>query len=170
MRRRFTPDRFSVSGVLQSMNTILHERQLEEYYCTLCYAFFDFHARVLTMTNSGLPYPIHCSGTSCRQIELPGVPLGSFPGVTYDEVAIPLRRDDLFVFCTDGISDATNGAGEDFGGRRLCEVVRQHRHRPARAIVDAIFEAVTSFQGAGPHADDMTAVAVKILASALEEH
>ncbi len=42
MRRRFTPDRFSVSGVLQAMNTILHERQLEEYYCTLCYAFFDF--------------------------------------------------------------------------------------------------------------------------------
>ena len=40
-----TPERFSVSGVLQAMNTILHERQLEEYYCTLCYAFFDFHAR-----------------------------------------------------------------------------------------------------------------------------
>ena len=42
LRRRYTPDRFSVAGVLQSMNTILHERQLEEYYCTLCYAFFDF--------------------------------------------------------------------------------------------------------------------------------
>ena len=42
MRRRFTPDRFSVSGVLQAMNTTLHERQLEAYYCTLCYAFFDF--------------------------------------------------------------------------------------------------------------------------------
>src|SRR5213076_2749574 len=40
-RRRYTPEKFSVAGVLQSMNTILHDRQLEEYYCTLCYAFFD---------------------------------------------------------------------------------------------------------------------------------
>jgi sigma-B regulation protein RsbU (phosphoserine phosphatase) len=162
MRRRFTPDRFSVSGVLQAMNTILHERQLEEYYCTLCYAFFDFKERLLTMSNSGLPYPIHCAGDSCGQIELPGVPLGSFPGVTYDEVTIPLRGDDVFVFCTDGIFEAADDSGQDFGGRRLCDVVRENRGRSAREIVDAIFAAVTSFQRAGPHADDMTAVAMKI--------
>jgi sigma-B regulation protein RsbU (phosphoserine phosphatase) len=162
MRRRFTPDRFSVSGVLQAMNTILHERQLEEYYCTLCYAFFDFKARLLTMSNSGLPYPIHCAGDSCGQIELPGVPLGSFPGVTYDEVTIPLLGEDVFVFCTDGIFEAADESGQEFGGRRLCDVVREHRGRSAREIVDAIFAAVTSFQRAGPHADDMTAVAMKI--------
>ena len=162
MRRRFTPDRFSVSGVLQAMNTILHERQLEEYYCTLCYALFDFKARVLTMSNSGLPYPIHCAGDSCGPIELPGVPLGSFPGVTYDEVTIPLIGEDVFVFCTDGIFEATDDAGEEFGGRRLCEVVKESRGRSAREIVDAIFDAVTSFQRPGPHADDMTAVAVRI--------
>ena len=162
MRRRYTPDRFSVSGVLQAMNTILHERQLEEYYCTLCYAFFDFKDRVLTMSNSGLPYPIHCTPTACGQIELPGVPLGSFPGVTYDEVTIPLGDDDVFVFCTDGIFEANDEEGQEFGGRRLCEVVRENRARSAREIVDAIFGAVISFQRAGAHADDMTAVAVKI--------
>src|SRR5437868_10796194 len=56
-RRRHTPDRFSPASVLASMNTILHERQLEEYYCTLCYAFFDFKRRSVTIANSGLPYP-----------------------------------------------------------------------------------------------------------------
>jgi sigma-B regulation protein RsbU (phosphoserine phosphatase) len=162
MRRRYTPDRFSVSGVLQAMNTILHERQLEEYYCTLCYAFFDFKARVLIMSNSGLPYPIHCAAGTCGQIELPGVPLGSFPGVTYDEVTIPLGGDDVFVFCTDGIFEAADEDGQEFGGRRLCDVVRENRGRSARELVDAIFDAVISFQRAGAHADDMTAVAVKI--------
>lgn len=164
LRRRFTPDRFSVSGVLQAMNTILHERQLEEYYCTLCYAFFDFKERTLTLSNSGLPYPIHCSASTCGQVELPGVPLGSFPGVTYDEVTLPLQKDDVFVFCSDGILEASNEAGVDFGGRRLCEVVQSSRERSARAIVDAIFEAVLGFERPGPHADDMTAVAVKITA------
>src|SRR5687767_10488155 len=162
LRRRYAPDRFSVGGVLESMNTILHERQLAEYYCTLCYAFFDFKGRTLTLSNSGLPYPIHCTGDSCGQIELPGVPLGSFPGVTYDEVTLPLRAGDLLVFCTDGIFEATNDDGQEFGARRLCDVVRVNREQSARAIVDAIFDAVTSFQSAGPHVDDMTAVAVKI--------
>ncbi|MGE4057141.1 MAG: GAF domain-containing protein, partial [Vicinamibacterales bacterium] len=41
-RRRYTSERSSPAGVLGSMNTILHDRQLEEYYCTLCYALFDF--------------------------------------------------------------------------------------------------------------------------------
>ena len=162
MRRRFVPDRFSVSGVLQVMNTILHERQLEEYYCTLCYAFFDFPQRQVTLSNSGLPYPIHCTGDVCAQIELPGVPLGSFPGVTYDELTLPLHRGDVLVFCTDGIAEAMNEAGEEFGAERLCEVVDDHRDQSARAIVDAIFEAVTAFERQGPHNDDMTAVAVKI--------
>jgi sigma-B regulation protein RsbU (phosphoserine phosphatase) len=164
MRRRFTPDRFSVSGVLQVMNTILQERQLEEYYCTLCYAFFDFESRVLTMSNSGLPYPVRCSGTECGQIELPGVPLGALPGTTYDELTIDLHKDDVFVFCTDGIFEANNESGGEFGARRLCEVVSTNRHRPARAIVDAIYDAVTAFRGGAPQTDDMTAVAVKLTA------
>ena len=162
MRRRFVPDRFSVSGVLQAMNTILHERQLEEYYCTLCYAFFDFNARSVTLSNSGLPYPIRCSEDGCSQIELPGVPLGSFPRIEYDEVTLPLRDDDLFVFCTDGIFEAMDANGTEFGARRVCEIVRSNRHRPARAIVDAIFDAVTAFRAGAPQVDDMTAVAVKI--------
>jgi sigma-B regulation protein RsbU (phosphoserine phosphatase) len=162
LRRRFTPDRFSVSGVLQAMNTTLHERQLEEYYCTLCYAFFDLGERVLTLSNSGLPYPIRCTRDECGQIELPGVPLGSFPGISYDEVQLPLNRGDLFVFCTDGIFEATNEEGTEFGARRLSSVVHHHRSEPARAIVDAVFEAVADFAGSMPRNDDMTAVAVKI--------
>jgi sigma-B regulation protein RsbU (phosphoserine phosphatase) len=162
MRRRFVPDRFSVSGVLQVMNTILHERQLEEYYCTLCYAFFDFPHRQVTIANSGLPYPIRCTESSCDQIELPGVPLGSFPGVTYDEVKLDLQKGDLFVFCTDGIFEAMDQDGEEFGAGRLCDVISRHRHQPARTIVDSIFAAVSGFRGTEPQADDMTAVAVKV--------
>ena len=162
LRRRFTPDRFSVAGVLRAMNTNLHDRHLEEYYCTLCYAFFDFGRRTVTLSNSGLPYPIRCSADECGQIELPGVPLGSFPGIIYDEVTLELKPDDLFVFCTDGIFEALNPKGAEFGARRLCEVVAASRKESARGIVDAIFHAVTEFRSTEPQADDMTAVAIKI--------
>jgi len=162
-RRRYTPANFSVSGVLQSMNTILHERHLEEYYCTLCYAFFDLRRRVVTLSNSGLPYPLRRSGDECSQIELPGVPLGSFPGVAYDEISFDLHPGDLFVFCTDGIFETLSPEGVEFGAGRLCRLVQeQGGGRTPREIVDAIFDAVSRFRGDRPQDDDMTAVAVTI--------
>jgi sigma-B regulation protein RsbU (phosphoserine phosphatase) len=90
------------------------------------------------------------------------VPLGSFPGVTYDEVQFELKKGDVFVFCSDGIFETFNADGAEFGARRLCEVVRRHRDRPAREIVDAIFDEVAAFRGTAPQWDDMTAVAVTI--------
>ena len=120
------------------MNTILHQRQLEEYYCTLCYAIFDLKRRVVTLANSGLPYPIRASAEGVSQIELPGVPLGSFHGSAYDELTYALHPGDLFVFCSDGVSEAMTANGDEFGSARLIEVVQQSRELAPRAIVDAI--------------------------------
>ena len=91
-----------------SINTILHERQLEEYYCALCYAVFDLKRHTVTLSNSGIPYPIRVSGDVSTQIESPGVPLGSFFGVSYDEVSFPLSAGDTYVFCSDGVFEAMN--------------------------------------------------------------
>ena len=163
-RRRFTPERFTPAGVLLSMNTILHARKLEEYYCTLCYASFDFTRRLLTFANSGLPYPIRCSGGTVAQMVLPGVPLGSFEGTTYDELTFDLAAGDLFVFCTDGVFEANDALGRYFGAERLMQVVADVREGSAREVVDAIFAAVHDFRGDTAQNDDMTAVALKITA------
>ena len=161
-RRRYAPERFSPAGVLASMNTILHERQLEEYYCTLCYSVFDIKRRTVLMSNSGLPYPIRCSGDEVEQIEMPGVPLGSFSGSSYDEVGFDLSVGDLFVFCTDGVFEAHDALGREFGASRLLEIVRETRAQGAREVVDAIVAAVQEFRAETPPHDDMTAVALKI--------
>jgi sigma-B regulation protein RsbU (phosphoserine phosphatase) len=161
-RRRFAPHSFGPATVLSSTNTILHERQLEEYYCTLCYAVFDLKRRSLVMSNSGLPYPIRCSGDECAPVEIAGVPLGSFAGSTYDEVTFDLHPADAFIFCTDGVFEAMNGEGEFFGSARLLEVIREARTLSSREIVDRIFAAVEAFRGDEPPNDDMTAVAVRM--------
>ena len=163
-RRRYLPDRSSPAGVLSSVNTILYQRQLEEYYCTLCYAVFDLKRRTLTMANSGLPYPVRWSGGVCSQIELPGVPLGSFQGTTYDEVTLALHAGDMFVFCSDGVFEAMNDAGQEFTAERLIKVVERSHDLPAQKVVDAIFAAVEEWRAGAPPNDDMTAVALKITA------
>ena len=161
-RRRFMPERSTPSALLMSINTILHERQLEEYYCTLCYAVFDMKRRTVTLANSGLPYPVRISGEEAGFIELPGVPLGSFVGTTYDEAMHPLHAGDVFVLCSDGVSEAMNERGQEFTPARLLEVVRDARHLPAAQIVQRIVAAVAEHRAGHPPNDDMTVVAVKI--------
>jgi phosphoserine phosphatase RsbU/P len=161
-RRRFMPERGSPGVVLTSLNRILHERGLEEYYCTLCYTIFDLKKRVATFANSGLPYPLHVSANGVRKIELPGVPLGSFPSSTYDEHMVDLKPGDVFVFCSDGISETFNEAGEEFGSDRVGETVLQSLEKPAKEIVDAIFGAMQAFRGEAEQTDDQTVVVVKI--------
>src|SRR5690606_16105818 len=161
-RRRYLPDRSSPAGVLSSVNTILHQRQLEEYYCTLCYAVFDLKRHVFTMGNSGLPYPIRWSQGTCTAIELPGVPLGAFLASTYDEVSLALHVGDVFVFCSDGVFDAMNERGQEFTSERLIRIVESVHDQPVAKIVDAIVDAVEEWRDGAPPNDDMTAVAVKI--------
>ena len=160
-RRRFMPEQSTPKSVMESINTILHERHLEEYYCTLCYAVFDLKRRTVTLSNSGLPYPIRATAESVQQIESPGVPLGSFYGTTYDEVVLPLGQNDVFVFCSDGVSEAMNRKGEEFTSARVMKVVEQSRALPAREIVHNINNAVEDHRaGANPN-DDTTIVAVR---------
>ncbi len=163
-RRRYLPERSSPASVLASINTILNQRQLEEYYCTLCYTIFDLKRRTMTMANSGLPYPVRCSAEGCNQIELPGVPLGSFAGSSYDEVTYALHAGEVYVFCTDGVFEAMNARGQEFTASRLLDVVGRSRELPAAKIVNAIFQAVSEWRGDTPPNDDMTAVAVRITA------
>lgn len=163
-RRRYVPERSSPAAVLTSINTILHERQIEEYYCTLIYSSFDLKRRTVTLANSGVPYPVRATGDTVEQIISPGVPLGSFMGVIYDEVTFKLSADDVFVFCSDGVSEAMNSRGEEFSSARLIEVVRRSRSLPAREIVHAIVQAVEDHRAGFPPNDDMTVVALRITA------
>ena len=118
-RRRYAPERFSPAGVLASTNTILYERQLEEYYCTLCYAMFDFKRRTVTLANSGLPYPIAAAATA-SQIELPGVPLGSLPDRPTTRCRSTSPPATLFVFCRTAFR-ANDALGREFGAERLLD-------------------------------------------------
>jgi sigma-B regulation protein RsbU (phosphoserine phosphatase) len=160
-RRRFLPEKSSPAAVLTSINTILHERQLEEYYCTLCYALFDLKRRTVTMANSGLPYPIRVTGDTIGEVELPGVPLGSFYGIGYDEASYPIAAGDVYVFCSDGVSEAMNAKSEEFTSARLKAVVWESRSRGAREIAQAISAAVDEHRAGAPPNDDMTIVVVK---------
>jgi sigma-B regulation protein RsbU (phosphoserine phosphatase) len=161
-RRRLEKTNSTPATVLAGMNRILHERNLEEYYCTLCYAMFEFKKQIVTFANSGLPYPVKYSNGTATQIDMPGVPLGSFGASQYDDFEVPLAAGDVFVLCSDGIFEAFDGAGQEFGAPRVLEVVEQNATRTAKDIVHELFAAVQLFCADAPQSDDRTVVVVKI--------
>jgi sigma-B regulation protein RsbU (phosphoserine phosphatase) len=161
-RRRLEKQSSTPAGILAGMNRILHERKLEEYYCTLCYAMFEFKKKIVTFANSGLPYPVKCSNGKAVQIDMPGVPLGSFGESRYEDVQVPLEAGDVFLFCSDGISEAFDEQGQEFGTHRVIDVIERTYLRPAKEIVDELFLAVQQFCGDADQSDDRTAVVVKI--------
>ena len=123
---------------------------------------FDFKRKTVTVANSGLPYPIRVSGETPGFIELPGVPLGSFIGTEYDERSYPLHPGDVYVFCSDGVSEAMNERHQEFTPQRLLEVVTDARQLPAGQIVQRIVSAVAEHRAGFPPNDDMTVVAIRI--------
>jgi sigma-B regulation protein RsbU (phosphoserine phosphatase) len=163
-RRRFTTIRSSPGGVLASMNAILHERNLEEYFCTLCYAAFDFKKRQLVVANSGLPYPIRHTAGKSAPIELPGVPLGSFPGTEYEELTFDLKAGDIYVFCTDGIFETEDAQGREFGAGASSRSSTNWQISPRKSWSMEFSSRSRSSDSMDQAADDMTAVAVKITA------
>jgi len=163
-RRRYTTVNSTPAQILGVMNTILRERQLEPSFCTLCYAAFDLKRRQVTVSNSGLPYPIRITSAAAGQIIIPGVPLGALDGTVYDEVVLPLEAGDVFVFCTDGVSESTNGADEDFGSDRILAAALEVRAGSAKDMVERVLEREAAFRGDRMAADDVTVAVVKITA------
>jgi sigma-B regulation protein RsbU (phosphoserine phosphatase) len=161
-RRRLEKKSSTPADVLAGMNRILHERNLEEYYCTLCYAMFEFKKRSVTFANSGLPFPVRCRNGKAKQLAMAGVPLGSFGSSTYDNFEFPLEAGDVFVLCSDGIFEAFDEAGQEFGANCVIEVVEQAHDKTSKEIVSAVFGAVQQFCGDAPQSDDRTVVVVKI--------
>ena len=161
-RRRLEKKVTTPAELLAGMNRILHERHLEEYYCTLFYAVFEFKKQIVTLANSGLPFPIRYSNGKAAQIEVAGLPLGSFGSSAYEDLELPLSTGDVFVLCSDGIFEAFNEAGQEFGAERVMDIVRQTHELPAKEIVNAMFAAVQNFCGDAEQSDDRTVVALKI--------
>jgi sigma-B regulation protein RsbU (phosphoserine phosphatase) len=156
-------ERHPPADLLYRANRTLRRRGIEGFFCTLAYALFDFQARRVQIANSGLPYPLHFQAQTgrCRPLEVAGLPLGAFGDATYENLSVELRSGDVFVFLSDGVSEAWNGE-EEYGALRLQEQVERHATLSAPLLGDRLVADVDRFLAGRPLLDDLTLVVVKI--------
>ena len=157
--------------LLAALNNQLQERKLDGQYVTMLLALWDDGARTLTIANAGSVQPLLVSrqgsltdAIDVRTIAVEGFPLGLFPHASYDEMILTLVPSDMVVFFSDGITDAINSRGEDFGTQRLRDLLQHHPTATgsAQGAVEAILEAVTTHQAGAEHFDDETLVALRV--------
>jgi sigma-B regulation protein RsbU (phosphoserine phosphatase) len=149
--------------MLQLVNKTLSLRPIESQYVALMYAIYDPGVKKITISNSGLPYPLLVRNGQSRFLDASGVPLGLFPESTYTELELDLEPGDVLVFYSDGVVETRNDADDDFGLKRLAEVTRVNSSRTAEEIVSAVNTAVNDFAGRSNPSDDRTMIVIKML-------
>ena len=152
----------SPAEMLSAINASLNERRLEAHFLTLLYAVWDDDHRVMHIANSGVSTPIHCHEGNIQHLDTTGLPLGMFEDAEYDEISVQAAPGDVFVFYSDGISDARNRLAQVFGDERVDQIVAANCGGSAEEIVKEIFDAVEKHSEGVAHFDDETVVVVKV--------
>jgi len=93
-----------------------------------------------------------------------GAPLGLLPpGLPYETTLVQIQAGDCLILCSDGVADAQNEAGDEFGEARLTAIVREAREQPSAEIVSKVITAIDRFAGSAPQFDDVTLMVLRRL-------
>jgi sigma-B regulation protein RsbU (phosphoserine phosphatase) len=169
--RSLAARRLQPCQLLRVLNDQLQERKLDAQYVTMLAALWDDATRTLTVANAGSVQPIvvrrwdstMTDAISVETLPVEGFPLGLFAHATYEETAVKLKSGDMVLFFSDGITDAVNSRGEQFGPERLATLLQHHptAAMSAQGAVDAVREALTIHQAGMEHFDDETLIVVR---------
>jgi serine phosphatase RsbU (regulator of sigma subunit) len=153
-----------VQKLLLHLNPLLHQDLPEEKFVTLVAAILDPQYGTGQLISAGHgPLLFYSSAEDTfYSFDAQGPPLGLLPRMPYGS-SQPLKfdRGDILVLVTDGFIEYTNPADEEFGARRVQEVIRENRQSTPAAMISALHAAVMKFAAGAPQLDDLTALVVK---------
>lgn len=152
------------SRLLRRVNEEMVKLGDDGMFATLIYAVYDLENRTLVFTNAGHVAPLLRRGDRVFPLHAERAhvaPLGVVPDLEVGEARVQLHSGDMLVFTTDGIHEARDAAGNEYGLKRLSRRIRSARGQ-ADDVVRAILQDVDSHVKDGNQADDITVVAMSI--------
>lgn len=160
--RAFAQETAPPSSICGSVNRLLCRNMASGRFATFCYARIDAAGRRILYSNASHNPPIlvRASGHIERLTE-GGMVLGVFPDNAYEQAELALGSGDRLLFFTDGISEARNAAGEEYGEERIGTVAADVRSQGVEAIKDAVLADVNGFS-LGHFEDDATLIVVGV--------
>ena len=147
---------------MSKVNYLLWESIENNQYVTAFYGALDATNRTLAYANAGHNPPLLMDAEgNARFIERGGIPLGMFRDTRYYEYYLPIQPGQIIVLYTDGITEATNAAGTEYGRERLERKVREGRELSARELINFLHEDVLAWTEGRGATDDVTFVVIK---------
>jgi serine phosphatase RsbU (regulator of sigma subunit)/dihydrofolate reductase len=151
---------------MANINRLLYEASDTNRYATFFYAELDCDSRALHYVNAGHnpPAVLRKKDGTWQVFRLGdgGPVVGLFAGVTYKQQLLHLLSGDILLAFTDGISEAMNLAGDEWGENRMIAEAQAHSDGNAAELLHGLFRAADAFAAGAPQHDDMTLVVLRI--------
>jgi sigma-B regulation protein RsbU (phosphoserine phosphatase) len=158
--------------LLTSVNRLFYENTDDASYATLFFADYDDSTRKLRYANCGhLPPALLRANSQDQDSKLPTVHwlnstctvMGLFEAWQCEIAEVQLAPGDTLVLYTDGVTEAENAEGEEFGASHLLNTLKSHAHLPVDPLLQAVVAAVQQFSGGSEQQDDITLVIARCL-------
>jgi len=157
----------SPADVLRKVNRQLYPDIKEDMFISMAYLILDHERNGIMLARAGHDAPLLYKQESqtVTPVKSPGMVVGIDSGNVFDRLtadfAIRLERDDCLVLYTDGVTEALNTEGDEFGLERTIQAVRASASNGAPAIVKKLIGDVRNFTGSHPQNDDITLIAIR---------
>jgi len=158
--RSLIPADLPLNRLVERANRLFGESTLSSHYATLVCG----RARssgTIELCNAGHPPPLLVRGGAVTRIKATGLPLGLFGTVEHATTEVKLSRGDSLVLYTDGISEARDETGEEYGVDRLARLVGDSHALPPAEMIAALRNDLTAFRSKAPVTDDVTIMSIR---------
>jgi serine phosphatase RsbU (regulator of sigma subunit) len=157
-------DNLPVWKTVSNINNLINSSTSAEKFVTMFYGELDPQARRLTYCNAGHNYPILVrKGSQVQYLDVGGLILGAFAGASYQMGDAELSNRDLIFFYSDGLTDSRNLRDEEFGEKRLIQLLLEWSYLSTDELKEKIVNEVNIFSQGTVQYDDLTFVALKVL-------
>ncbi len=156
----------SPKTILRKINRPMYLKTDRRVFTAMCFAVLDTKKKQLSLSNAGQTFPVLLRKDVVEYLRVAGerLPLGVKEEVLYQEREIKLKKGDVVVFYTDGVTEAMNEKSELFGEERLEETLKRiYRGQSAKEIVSTLFKSLEDYAHGAKQHDDMTVVVVRVL-------
>ncbi len=157
----------SPAEVLRKVNRQLYPDIKEDMFISMAYLILDHKNNQVTLSRGGHDAPLlyRAATGAVEVLKPPGMALGIDSGDVFDritgDISVPLQRNDCLVLYTDGITEALDGNGDEFGPERMIQSVRASASEGAEAITKRLTADVRNFADGHPQNDDITLIIVR---------
>jgi phosphoserine phosphatase RsbU/P len=155
----------SVAMTVGKLNRLLRNSTGGANYVTFFYAEFDDSTRQLAYVNAGHNPPIlfRANGKDdYRQLSCGGMFVGMFEHCGYEQEVVQMQPGDVLIGFTDGLSEALNVKGEEFGEERIRATLAATRGLASNKIRDEVVRRANAWCAGAPQHDDLTFIVLKV--------